>query len=58
MTAESVSCAACQEVTDQERYAQLEDVLEQYRTVPGALIPVTISRIFPSRAMSAGLSTW
>jgi len=40
MTAESVPCAACQEVTDQERYAQLDDVLEQYRTVPGALIPV------------------
>lgn len=40
MTAETVSCAACQEVTDQERYAQLDDVLEQYRTVPGALIPV------------------
>ena len=40
MTAGSVPCAACHEVTDQERYAQLDDVLEQYRTVPGALIPV------------------
>ena len=40
MTAEGVRCAACPDVTDKERYAQLDDVLEQYREVPGALIPV------------------
>ena len=40
MTAESVPCAACQEVTDEERFAQLDDVLKQYASVPGALIPV------------------
>jgi NADH:ubiquinone oxidoreductase subunit E len=40
MTAESVRCTACHDVTDKERYAQLDDVLEQYRDVPGALIPV------------------
>ena len=40
MAAESVSCASCQDVTEQERYAQLDDVLTQYQDVPGALIPV------------------
>ena len=40
MAAESVSCASCHDVTDEERYAQLDDVLTQYQSVPGALIPV------------------
>ena len=40
MTAENTSCTACQEATEEEMLAQLDDVLEQYRTVPGALIPV------------------
>ena len=40
MAAESVSCASCRDVTDEERYAQLDDVLAQYQEVPGALIPV------------------
>ena len=40
MAAESVSCASCHDVTDEERYAQLDDVLTQYQGVPGALIPV------------------
>jgi NADH:ubiquinone oxidoreductase subunit E len=37
---ESAQCAACQEATEEERLAQLDDVLEQYRGEPGALIPV------------------
>ena len=40
MAAEGIDCAACHAVTDEERLAQLDDVLRQYRTVPGALIPV------------------
>ena len=40
MAAEGMSCAACQEVTDEQRYAQLDDILAQYQEVPGALIPV------------------
>jgi NADH:ubiquinone oxidoreductase subunit E len=30
----------CREVTDEERFAQLDDVLQQYRDLPGALIPL------------------
>jgi NADH:ubiquinone oxidoreductase subunit E len=40
MATESAQCAACQEATEEERFAQLDDVLEQYRGEPGALIPV------------------
>lgn len=40
MATESAQCAACQEATEEERLAQLDDVLEQYRGEPGALIPV------------------
>lgn len=40
MAVDSAPCAGCQEVTDAERFAQLDDVLQQYRDVPGALIPV------------------
>lgn len=40
MAVEGTSCAACHAVTDEERFAQLDDVLRQYAAVPGALIPV------------------
>ncbi len=40
MATESVQCTACQEATEEERLAQLDDVLEQYRSEPGSLIPV------------------
>jgi NADH:ubiquinone oxidoreductase subunit E len=30
----------CENITDEERLAQLDDVLKQYSAVPGALIPV------------------
>jgi NADH:ubiquinone oxidoreductase subunit E len=30
----------CEDITDEQRFAQLDDVLKQYATVPGALIPV------------------
>ena len=40
MAAEGMSCAACQEVDDEQRYAQLDDILTQYQGVQGALIPV------------------
>ncbi len=36
----STSCTACQEVSEQERLAQFDDVLQQYAGQPGALIPV------------------
>ena len=36
----STPCTACQEVTEQERLAQFDDVLQQYANQPGALIPV------------------
>lgn len=40
MTTEPLVCTSCQEATEEDRLAQLDDVLEDYRTVPGALIPV------------------
>ena len=40
MAAEVTAPTPCVEVTDEERYAQLDDVLKQYTNVPGALIPV------------------
>jgi NADH:ubiquinone oxidoreductase subunit E len=40
MATESAQCTACQEATEEERLAQLDEVLEQYRGEPGALIPV------------------
>jgi NADH:ubiquinone oxidoreductase subunit E len=39
-TAEDGSCPGCHEATEEERLSQLDDVLEQYANVPGALIPV------------------
>ena len=33
-------CAGCQEATEEEMLAQLDDVLTEYVDVPGALIPV------------------
>ena len=38
--AESCCCGCAAEVTEQELMARLDEVLEQYRDVPGALIPV------------------
>jgi len=40
MAPETVSCASCRDITDEDRYAQLDDVLAQYKELPGALIPV------------------
>ncbi len=40
MTLETGHCKECQEATEEERLAQLDDVLKQYQEVPGALIPV------------------
>lgn len=40
MITPSGACPGCQEATEQERLAQLEDILQQYRETPGALIPV------------------
>ncbi len=40
MTMETGHCKECHEATEEERLAQLDDVLNQYRDVPGALIPV------------------
>lgn len=33
-------CACCEQVSEAELLAQLDDVLESYKSVPGALIPV------------------
>ncbi|MDY0169794.1 MAG: NADH-quinone oxidoreductase subunit NuoE [Thermoguttaceae bacterium] len=33
-------CTACQEASEQERFSQFEDVLQEYAGQPGALIPV------------------
>jgi NADH:ubiquinone oxidoreductase subunit E len=33
-------CTACQEATEEDLLAQLDDVLKEYQSVPGALIPV------------------
>ena len=40
MITPSGACTACQQATEQERLAQLEDILGQYAETPGALIPV------------------
>lgn len=34
------ACPGCQEATEEELLAQLDDVLQDYQHVPGALIPV------------------
>lgn len=39
-TSEGSCPACCEGITDEDRYAQLDDVLKQYAAVPGALIPV------------------
>lgn len=36
----SGSACACGETTEEEKLAQLEDILKQYQNVPGGLIPV------------------
>jgi NADH:ubiquinone oxidoreductase subunit E len=40
MMTEHTPCSACQEATEEQRLEQLDDVLQQYTDVPGALIPV------------------
>ena len=40
MKSETMTATSCQQVTEQERLAQLDDVLKEYAQVPGALIPV------------------
>lgn len=40
MATENVTCPGCQEVSEQDLLAQLDDVLRDYAEVPGALIPV------------------
>jgi NADH:ubiquinone oxidoreductase subunit E len=40
MIRENSQCTGCLEVTEEEQLAQLDDVLQQYVGVPGALIPV------------------
>ena len=40
MTPQKAVCAECQNATDEDRLAQLNDVLVTYADVPGALIPV------------------
>ena len=40
ISAEDAKCAGCQEATEEELLAQLDDVLKEYADVPGALIPV------------------
>ena len=40
MAVENLSCPGCQEATEQDLLAQLDDVLKTYADVPGALIPV------------------
>jgi len=40
MNAKQAECDACQEASEEQLLVQLEDVLEDYREVPGALIPV------------------
>jgi NADH:ubiquinone oxidoreductase subunit E len=40
MTGDPSTCAACQEATEEERLAQLDDVLQEYVNQPGSLIPV------------------
>ena len=40
MTADAVGCRCCQEATEEELLARLDEVIEGYREKPGALIPV------------------
>ncbi len=40
MATENLTCPGCHEATQEELLAQLDDVLETYADVPGALIPV------------------
>lgn len=40
MSTEEAHCTSCHEPTEEELLAQLDDVLKEYRDVPGALIPV------------------
>jgi len=40
MTEATGTCACAQEPSEEELLARLDDVLESYRSVPGALIPV------------------
>lgn len=40
MNAKQVECDACQDVSEEQLLVQLDEVLEDYREVPGALIPV------------------
>ncbi len=40
MSADEGKCVCCQELSEEELLAKLDDVLADYRDVPGALIPV------------------
>ena len=40
MSIDQDRCALCQEASEEEKLAQLDDVLKDYQSVPGALIPV------------------
>jgi NADH:ubiquinone oxidoreductase subunit E len=40
VSVDTVACVGCQEATEEQRLAQLDDVLNEYVSVPGALIPV------------------
>jgi NADH:ubiquinone oxidoreductase subunit E len=40
MTGHPPPCTACQEATEEEKLAQLDDILKDYVNEPGALIPV------------------
>ena len=40
ISVEGGRCPGCQEATEEELLAQLDDVLKEYADVPGALIPV------------------
>jgi NADH:ubiquinone oxidoreductase subunit E len=40
ITAEGEKCSGCHEATEEQLLAQLDDVLREYASVPGALIPV------------------
>lgn len=40
MITKQAQCTGCQEATEEERLAQLDDVLQQYADISGALIPV------------------
>jgi NADH:ubiquinone oxidoreductase subunit E len=40
MTGDIVTCNECDQATEEDRLAQLDDVLKDYKEVPGSLIPV------------------